>query len=368
MERSSIRSAASEFGVKPDMRDDGRVKSRITVKDLARQLGMSVSTVSRAFYQDAVIAPETRAKVLEHAAEIGYRPNPLARGLITKSSRIVGVVVADITNPFYPEVLLGLTEQLQAIDFNVMLVVTNKSRDENEAVHGLLSYHPDIVIIVATTLSSVSSEACRAAGLPVIFFNRQTSDPHSFAVTCDNVRGGRDAADHLIDRGHRKLAFIAGRPDASTNVDRWQGFSGRCLERGLGLPSAAGGEAFSYEDGYAAALKLLDRHDRPEALFCANDILAVGALDAARRKLGIAVPEQLSVVGFDDISMASWPSYALTTVRQPKALMIDRTTQLVLALSRNEAGQPAVQRIPGELIERNTTKTIHLRRAGGRAR
>jgi DNA-binding LacI/PurR family transcriptional regulator len=135
----------------------------------------------------------------------------------------------------------------------------------------------------------------------------------------------------------------------------------------LGLPSAAGGDAFSYEDGYAATLKLLDRRDRPEALFCANDILAVGALDAIRQKLGMAVPEQLSVVGFDDIAMASWPSYALTTVRQPKARMIEVTTQLALALSRNEAGQPAVQRIPGELIQRNTT-TIRLRRAGGHAR
>jgi DNA-binding LacI/PurR family transcriptional regulator len=346
----------------PDIRVNGRGKSRITVKDLARQLGMSVSTVSRAFYEDAVIAPETRTKVLEHAAEIGYRPNPFARGLITKSSRIVGVVVADITNPFYPEVLLGLTEQLQAIDFNVMLVVTNKSRDENEAVHGLLSYHPDIVIIVATTLSSVSSEACRAVGTPVIFFNRHTSDTNCFAVTCDNFRGGREVADHLIDYGHRKLAFIAGRPDASTNVDRWEGFRGRCLERGLRLPSVAGGAAFSYEDGYASALKLLDKRNRPEALFCANDILAVGALDAARRKLGIAVPEELSVVGFDDISMASWPSHALTTVRQPKALMIERTTQLALALSRSEAGQPAVQQIPGELIERNTTRRKPARR------
>ena len=181
-------------------------------------------------------------------------------------------------------------------------------------------------------------------------------------MTCDNFRGGREVADHLIDYGHRKLAFIAGRPDASTNVERWEGFRGRCLERGLRLPSVAGGATFSYEDGYASALKLLDKRDRPEALFCANDILAVGALDAARRKLGIAVPEELSVVGFDDISMASWPSHALTTMRQPKALMIERTTQLALALSRSEAGQPAVQQIPGKLIERNTTRRKPARR------
>jgi DNA-binding LacI/PurR family transcriptional regulator len=339
----------------PDIAVENCIGRRVTVKDLARQLGLSVSTVSRAFHEDAVIAPETRAKVLQRAAKIGYRPNPFARGLITKSNRIVGIIVSDITNPFYPEVLIGLTEELQAIDFNVMLIVTNKSRDEDEAVFGLLSYHPDIIIIVATTLSSESSEACRKVGTPVIFFNRHSSDSHSFAVTCDNVQGGRDVADHLIDRGHRRLAFIAGRPDASTNVDRWRGFGSRCIERGLRPPIVAGGKMFSYEDGYAAALKLLKRRDRPEALFCANDILAVGALDAARRKLGLGVPEDLSIVGFDDIAMASWPSVALTTIRQPKTAMIQRTALLALALSNNDARQPAVQQIRGELIERNTT-------------
>src|ERR1700721_272749 len=132
----------------PDIAVENCIGRRVTVKDLARQLGLSVSTVSRAFHEDAVIAPETRAKVLQRAAKIGYRPNPFARGLITKSNRIVGIIVSDITNPFYPEVLIGLTEELQAIDFNVMLIVTNKSRDEDEAVFGLLSYHPDIIIIV----------------------------------------------------------------------------------------------------------------------------------------------------------------------------------------------------------------------------
>jgi DNA-binding LacI/PurR family transcriptional regulator len=332
--------------------------NRITVKDLARQLGMSVSTVSRAFYADAVIAAETRAKVLQHAAEIGFRPNPFARGLITKSSRIVGVVVSDITNPFYPEVLTRLTEQLQALDFNVMLVVTNKSQNESDAVEGLLSYQPDIVIIVATTLSSATSEACRRVGTPVIFFNRRASDAHSFAVTCDNRRGGRDVADFLIERGHRRLAFIAGRPDASTNVDRWQAFSKRCVDKGLGLPASMGGQGFTYEDGYATALKLLDTRNRPDALFCANDILAIGALDAARRKLGLRVPEDVSIVGFDDIAMASWPSNALTTVRQPQALMIQRTAELASALTRTGARPSALQQLPGELIERQTTRPL----------
>ncbi len=339
-----------------DVLAEGYRRRRITVKDLARQLGMSVSTVSRAFYQDSVIASETRQKVLLHAAEIGYLPNPLARGLVTKSSRIVGIVASDITNPFYPEALNRLSERLQSIDFNVMLVVASKSRSQEDAVRVLLSYHPDVVILLATTLLSMASDACRRVGTPVICFNRRATDTHSFSITCDNELGGRIVADHLIDRGHRQLAFVAGRPDAATNLDRWRGFSTRCVERGLSPPRVMGGQAFSYEDGYAAALKLLKTPDRPQAIFCANDMLAIGALDAARRELGLAIPEDVSIVGFDDIFMASWPSYALTTVRQPLGVMVERTMELVLGLTQKDLSQPALQQIPGALIERTTTR------------
>jgi len=330
--------------------------SRVTVKDLARQLGMSVSTVSRAFYNDSVIAPETRRRVLSKASEIGYQPNPLARGLITKSSRIVGVVVSDITNPFYPEVLTSLTERIQAVGFNVMLVVEQPNRPQNDGLDVLLSYHPDIVIILATTLSSDAAEACRRVGTPVIFFNRHAADDHSYSVTCDNLAGGAMVADFLLDRGFRRLAFVSGRPDASTNRDRWMGFSKRCATRCGALPPASQGQSFSYEEGYKGALELLRAPDRPDALFCANDIVAVGALDALRRDGGLRVPEDIAVVGFDDIAMASWPSYDLTTVRQPVDYMIDGTIDLAVALTRGVVGQPAAQRHPGKLIERNTTR------------
>jgi DNA-binding LacI/PurR family transcriptional regulator len=319
---------------------------------------MSTSTVSRAFYNDAIIKSETREKVLKRAAEIGYQPNPLARGLITKSSRIVGLVVSDVTNPFYPEVMNRLTERLQKAGFNVMLVVVDPSRTEEESVRVLLSYHPDVVVKLATTLSSEAAAACRRVGTPVLFFNRSGSDEHCYAVTCDNEMGGRLVADYLIDRGHARLGFIAGRPDASTNVDRWRGFRSRCLERGVPAPRASKGTSFTYDAGYAATSKMLKGARRPTALFCANDIVAIGAMDAARRECGLKVPDDVSIVGFDDIGMASWPSHALTTVRQPISKMIDRTTALVLALARDEGGKPAIERMPGELIERSTTRSL----------
>jgi len=332
--------------------------NRVTVRDLARELGMSTSTVSRAFYGDSIIATETRERVLQKATEIGYQPNPLARGLITKSSRIVGLVVSDITNPFYPEVMTRLTERLQAADFNVMLVVTNPSRNEEESVRVLLSYHPDVVVMLATTLSSEASAACRKVGVPVLFFNRVGSDETSYAVTCDNELGGRQVAEYLAGLGHECFGFIAGRPDASTNVDRCKGFRDRLKELGLSAPIETNGTTFFYEAGYESAAALLKKNRNITALFCANDILAIGAMDAAQRELGFRIPNDLSIMGFDDIGMASWPSRSLTTIRQPLSEMIDKTTELALGLARKDGAERMVVRLPGELIERNTTRSI----------
>lgn len=341
------------------MSGDDRIrfrKARVTVKDLARDLSLSTSTISRAFYTDAVIAPGTRKAVLKRAAEIGYAPNPLARSLITKRTRIAGVVVSDITNPFYPEVLTRLTERLREIDLNVMLTAAGSSDSLDDAVKLLLSYQPDVIVVLAATLSSETAEACGEAGTPVVFFNRRPLNVDAFGVTCDNVGGGEIVADHLIKLGHRRLAFVAGREDASTNVDRWEGFRSRCLDRGLKEPVCVEAGAFAYECGYAAASRLLDGGSRPDAAFCANDILAIGFMDAARREFGLDIPGDLSVVGFDDIAMACWPSHALTTVRQPVAKMIDMTVQLIGKLFGSAPLRPRIERLPGELIERASTR------------
>ena len=245
--------------------------------------------------------------------------------------------------------LNSLTEGLQSIDLNVMLVTAGPSRTTDEALGMLLHYQPDIAILLAATLPSAAAQACREAGTPVIFFNRYAADGSSWAVTCDNIRGGRQIADHLIDKGHKRLAYVAGRPDASTTVDRWRGFRSRCVRRGLEAPVREEAGAFSYQAGYAAAQRLLARTPRPDAVFGANDIVALGVIDAARREFGLTVPGDLAVAGFDDISMAAWPPYALTTLRQPTSAMIEATIDLVRKLKRRPATKPSSIRIPGEL-------------------
>lgn len=345
--------------------DQGRPASRrrVTVKDLARELGMSVSTVSRAFYPDAVIAAETRRIVLERAHAVGYRPNPFAQSLITKKTQIAGMVVSDLTNPFYPEVMTRLTALMQGVGMNLMLAAADQPEKIDEAIALLLTYQPDLMIVLATNMASHAREKCEEAGAPVIFFNRLSADGLGFGVSCDNVEGGRRAADHLIDLGHRELLYVSALPGASTNVERQRGFCGRAVERSLPEPQIIEAGMFSYEAGYAAGLRVGDLPRRPDGALCANDIVAIGFIEGLQEGLGLDVPNDVSVIGYDNISMAGWPSHRLTTIAQPLEEMMAATVALARELAAERQIPQRILRIPpGPLIER---KTVRDRRSGG---
>lgn len=353
---SIAKKAAAEGSPSPTPEDATTGWSRITARDIAEELGVSISTVSRAFTENAVIAPETRDKVHQAAERLGYQPNPFARSLITRRSKIAGIVVADITNPFYPEVLANLTRRLQDTGLQTMLFFAGSGRMIDDSLPTLLQYSPDVAIVLAATMSSEMVTACRAAGTPVVLFNRYVPGSGAAAVYCDNLDGGRQVADALAAAGHKRLAYIAGLPDTSTNTDRLQGFVDRCRELGLDDPIVEDGGSFTYEAGFTALKRLLDRRNPPDAVFCANDIIAIGALDAARRELGLSVPKELSVVGFDDISMAAWPSYSLTTLRQPMNAMIEMTIDEAQRLLAQPQAQAEEHKIPGRLIRRGSAR------------
>ncbi len=329
--------------------------SRITVKDLARELGMSVSTVSRAFYPDAVIAEATRKLVLQKAVEIGYRPNPFAQSLITKRTQIVGMVVSDLTNPFYPEVMTKLTTLLQKQGMNVMLSSAEQPDGIDEAVDLLLMYQPDLMIVLATSLESHARERCEAAGAPVIFFNRLSADGLGYGVSCDNIEGGKRAADYLADTGHKRLLYVSAFPGASTNVERQQGFCEQAVLRGLDAPQVIEAGRFSYEAGYEAGLSVRQLRNRPDGVLCANDIVAIGFIEGVQEGVGLRVPQDISVIGYDDIAMAAWPSHKLTTIAQPLDAMMAATVALAAQLaSSTEVDQRTLRITPGPLIERST--------------
>lgn len=325
---------------------------RVNAQDVARSLGISISTVSRAFTQDVVIAEATRELVLKEAERMGYAPNLLARGLITRRSSIAGIVVADITNPFYPEVLASLTQRLHKNGLQSMVFCAGPSSDLDAALPTLLQYRPDVAVVLAATLSSAMVDACEQAGTPVILFNRYVNHTATDAVSCDNFGGGQLVADALLDAGHARLAYIAGLDGTSTSRDRLNGFVSRIRERHAPAPYIENAGGFTYDGGFVALKRLMDREAPPQAVFCANDIVAIGALDAARAELGLQVPHDLSIVGFDDIAISSWPPYSLTTVRQPVPEMIEITIQKIKALLTDADYSQERVFVPGRLIRR----------------
>ena len=328
---------------------------RVTSIDVARLAGVSQSTVSRTFNPKERVSPEARKKVRAAALELGYRPSAIARSLTTRRTNIVGIVMAGINNAFYPYALDMFTKRLQEMDRQVLLFNAAPDHEVDDTLSLVLQYQVDALIITSATLSSEMADECVRNGTPVILFNRYVPGAHASAVCCDNHEGGRLVANLLLDAGHKRLAYIAGKENTSTNVDREKGFTDRLQERGLTNWLRDCG-SYTYEGGREAARRLLQREDRPEAIFCADDIMALAAIDVARFELEMKVPEDVSVIGFDDIPAASWPSYSLTTVRQPVHRMIEATLDLLMERLESPETGPVLRLVPGALVERSSAR------------
>ena len=323
--------------------------------DVARLAGVSQAAVSRTFTPGASVSDETREKVLEAAHKLNYRPNAIARSLIRKSTRIIGVVVMRLSKPFYARVIREFTRGLQAYGYWTLLFDIVDDEEVNRTLPMALQYQVDGVVITSATLSSRLADEFTNTGTPVVLFNRYASTAQTHVVRCDNYAGGRMVAGAFLDAGHQRIAYIAGEEGSSTNQDREQGLVDRMNERGVQLQQRAAGD-YSYEAGYAAALELLQAPERPEAIFCADDMTAIGAMDAARYKLGLRIPDDLSVIGFDDIPMAAWAAYSLTTIRQPFKEMVEATIHQLLEAIADPKAKSVNTVITPTVVVRNSAR------------
>jgi DNA-binding LacI/PurR family transcriptional regulator len=324
--------------------------------DVARLAGVSQAAVSRTFTPGKSVSEETRAKVLAAAEELGYRPNVIARSLIQKSTNIIGLVVMRFSNPFYAHLIRDFTQALQAQGYWTLLLNVAQDPELDETLPMALQYQVDGLIITSATLSSRLAEECARSGTPVVLFNRYATDTHANVVQCDNVAGGKMVADAFLDAGCNRIAFIAGEEVASTNRDRETGFVTRLKERGHNLTYRESAGDYRYELGYQAAQRLLEKDERPDAIFCANDLIAMGALDLIQCERGIQVPDDISIIGFDDIPSAAWPGYELTTIRQPFAPLVGNTIQVLLDAIQNPGIETVEKLIAPILIHRKTAR------------
>jgi DNA-binding LacI/PurR family transcriptional regulator len=337
------------------MKDQRRQRSkRATAEDVARHLGVSQSTISRAFTPAASVSDDMRRKVIEAAAQLGYQPNVIARSLITRRTNMVAIVIGNLVDPFYTTLLDTLMQHLRASGKQTLLLSPGPGEHVDAVLPALLQYQVDGIIITSATLSSEMAQICAQRETPVVLLNRYVPGVDIQAVSCDNVLGGRQIAEHLVALGHQRFAFVAGQPDSSTSLDRQQGFVSTLAQ--LGFPSCAieqGGE-YSYEAGRTAAQRLLQR-EPPHAVFFASDIMAFGGMDAFR-EAGMEVPGDISVAGFNDVPAATWPAYSLTTIRHPLETMAQMVLRrLGLAPKEEPSCVGSTTLIRGELVIRSST-------------
>jgi DNA-binding LacI/PurR family transcriptional regulator len=329
---------------------------KVTSLDVARRAGVSQSAVSRVFTPGASASKRTIEKVRRAAAELGYRPNVLARSLITGRSRIIGLVVAYLENYFYPEVVERLSVALQEQGYHVLVFMAAPTVEDVEGVlQEILDYQVDGIVLASVSMSSILAEQCQSLDIPVVLFNRDQDDPRLSSVTTDNRAGGRALADLLVSLGHQRIAYIAGFEGASTQRDRELGFREGLVAAGQEL-FARGVGNFQHPLAQEAARRMFDRTTPPDAVFVCNDHMAFAVMDVIRFELGLRIPEDVSVVGFDDVPPAAWPAYNLTTFRQRVNRMVAETVFTLIDRIEAKNAEPRRVKIDGALIVRKSTR------------
>lgn len=331
-----------------------RVRRSITAHDVARLAGVSQSAVSRTYTKGASVSVDTRRKVEEAAARLGYRPNFAARSLITRRSNLIGVAIPGMSNPFYAGVLESLSSAFEHEGYRVLLFSMANNEDSDPVLEEILRYQVDGLVLVSASLSSRFAEECRTMGLPVVLFNRTNDSSSVSSVTSDNIAGSRAVAQFLLAGGHQRLAFLAGKQSSSTNRDREAGFNGYLQGEGRGLPLRETGD-YTFHGAMAATRRLLDNQQPPDAIFCANDLMALAAISVCH-ELGVQPGRDLSIVGFDDLPQAQWPIFNLTTFVQPLNEMVGRAVNIIRAQLLNPDNSAIQEMLPGRLVVRGTAR------------
>lgn len=323
----------------------------VTSHDVARLAGVSQPTVSRALRPDSQVSAATRERVRRAAETLGYVPSELGRSLSTRSTRQIAMV-ADVDNPLYPQLVGPLHDAFAAQGYRMVLLA-----ERDEEIGGderLLDGSVDGAILTTSQRNAALPLQLTERGVPFVQLNRVSDLIDADSVTADNAVGGRLVADLLVTLGHQAIGAIFGPQETSSAGERERGFRAGLRRAGLRLPAQRVVRGwFTYQVGYDGMTRLLDGPDRPTGVFCSNDIVAVGALNALTAA-GLRAPDDVSVVGFDDLAIAAWPVFDLTTVRVDFEAMARRAAELLMQRITEPGRLPVHERFPVALVERTT--------------
>lgn len=327
----------------------------VTSYDVALRAGVSQSAVSRCFKPGASVSLATRERVMKAAAELDYTPNAIARSLITRRSNLVAVLISNLTNLYYPEVLSELSQQFVKNGMRVLLFTLPHEADVDKIIAQVWEYKVDGVI-AAARLSAKQVAEFERRRIPFVLYNRSLQDKAVNAVVCDQIAGARILVSRLAAAGHKRFAIIGGPKDSVVGQERTKGARERIAELGLPEPLVVEGN-YDYESGARGLRRIVHELGRaPNAIICGNDVMAIGCVDAARHELGLAVPLKLSVVGFDGVEPSTWLSYNLTTLRQPVQKMAQAAVDMLTSLISNPDATPEMRVFSAQFIEGGTSR------------
>lgn len=329
---------------------------KVTIYDVAALVGVSSSTVSRVMAGRGQIAASTRESVLDAVTQLGYRPNTVARSLASGATDTLAILLPDLTNPFFPELVGQIQSQAERKGITVLLCNTHNDPDiERRFLDTLLSHQVEHVLCCGLALNRAAAEASVRAGLNFIGIDRAVPAQGTYLVQSDNRRGAYLATKYLLELGHRRIAHIAGPVGIDVARQRRRGYQDALTEAGAYHEDLIVVAEFGEEAGAAAFRQLRARNVDETAVFAANDLVAIGALFAAH-EIGLKVPDDLSLVGFDDISLTKYVSPQLTTVRQDVAALAEAAVNIVVSADR--ANHRKKTTLPTELIIRDSARRI----------
>lgn len=334
---------------------DDKKSTPPTIYDVAREAGVSYSTVSRTMSGYEFVKPSTREKVLQAAEKLGYVPNQQARSLAGGRSNLIGVLVPALSNNYISEILRGIDEKLAEANYNLILYTTHRHQGkESSYVATILNGGADGLLLVVPLISSSYLDALREQDFPYVLIDQVDKTQKSCVVNGTNWQGAYEATQYLIELGHRQIGFISGLAGLNSAAERYEGYMAALSDHGIPLRSEFIAESdFREHGGHVAAQQLLALPERPTAIFASNDMSAFGAVEAIREQ-GLRIPEDISVIGFDDIPQASIIYPKLTTVHQPLAQMGREAVSILLENMKNPKGEIRQVTLETQLIIRDS--------------
>lgn len=334
---------------------------RVTLRDIASLTGFSINTVSRALNNKEEVNTDTRTKILAAATQFGYRPNRLAKGLRSNKTGTIGIVVTDVANPFFSALVKGIARAARELDYSIILQDSDENyAGEEEAIQVLLAEQVDGILITPVQSQQETIERLAKAHFPFVLVGRYFHDLDTNYVVPDDYQGGFIATDHLLKQGHRRIAMVNGPLHISSARERFQGFSDALAKYAIPVDkSLVSTGALTVEEGLDLARSILKRVPRPSAIVCYSDFVAFGVMQAIR-EIGLSIPEDIAVVGFDDVRMASCLQVPLTTIQSPKEELGRQAMQLLVHRLEKDHhdGETDQRKLDVTLIPRESSNMI----------